>query len=354
MTKNTKSKGLTSLAALLTSPAAKERLENFSTTCNDGTRFFLSQMPNLRTIGKDGVDHINVSVENTNALGNIFSKMEPSTYTDRVLGLEVCSIGGWFNFLAVGGTNLKLLTDTNARRTLREGTVPKYQRLIDETPILIAWGLWQKINCNEDIRVILRDLSVPIDAYITRNGRQLRTRDMAVHALALTEIRKALREHRHPSLYKFMVQDAYKQIAALPAKARMDATIEYVRDLLAGVNADLSAASEGSQTADADVQAQAEEGSKKRRRRRNKVKRPVEHNVAIAEQATTEEAPAAPVMTSEQLDAAILAGQAGDVVVAGQQTPEKVELVVREGAVTTDPEPPAAQVMQTAVQAVTA
>ena len=157
-------------------------------------------LPSIDKIGQDGVDHINTSVEATNLLGKIFSMYHPMGFHEPITNRRCESLYHWNNFINDKGLNPKFLTissNSTNLKTARNEKLQVYQ------PLLLAWGLYQKVSQNNDLRQVMKEVAVPFDCYVTLETKT-RTRACRNYIAALQVAQRAIVRETYPQLWRLL------------------------------------------------------------------------------------------------------------------------------------------------------
>ena len=179
----------------------------------------------IEKIGQDGVDHINTSSEASHMLGKIFSLHHPMGFHDPITDRDVKSLYHWNNFISDASLNPRLLTSNNTKAYTRGDKLAAY------LPLLLAWGVYQKVTQNQDIMQVIKDIRVPFDCYITLETRT-RTHSCRSYIAALQIVQRAVLRATFPQLWRLLPPEDAHQVDGKSNEDRFKAVISIIYGLL--------------------------------------------------------------------------------------------------------------------------
>lgn len=179
----------------------------------------------IEKIGQDGVDHINTSSEASHMLGKIFSLHHPMGFRDPITDRDVKSLYHWNNFITDASLNPRLLTSNNTKAYVRGDKLAAY------LPLLLAWGVYQKVTQNLDILQVIKDIRVPFDCYITLETRT-RSYSCRAYIAALQIVQRAVQRSTFPQLWRLLPPEDAHQVDGKSNEDRFKAVISIIYGLL--------------------------------------------------------------------------------------------------------------------------
>ena len=220
--KNNQSKSVTKLLASSTGLDALMRLGEAMPKSRPSLNLNLRP---IEKIGQDGVDHINTSSEASHMLGKIFSLHHPMGFHDPITDRDVKSLYHWNNFISDASLNPRLLTSNNTKAYTRGDKLAAY------LPLLLAWGVYQKVTQNQDIMQVIKDIRVPFDCYITLETRT-RTHSCRSYIAALQIVQRAVLRATFPQLWRLLPPEDAHQVDGKSNEDRFKAVISIIYGLL--------------------------------------------------------------------------------------------------------------------------
>ena len=179
----------------------------------------------IEKIGQDGVDHINTSSEASHMLGKIFALHHPMGFHDPITDRDVKSLYHWNNFISDASLNPRLLTSNNTKAYVRGDKLAAY------LPLLLAWGVYQKVTQNLDILQVIKDIRVPFDCYITLETRT-RSYSCRAYIAALQIVQRAVQRSTFPQLWRLLPPEDAHQVDGKSNEDRFKAVIGIIYGLL--------------------------------------------------------------------------------------------------------------------------
>lgn len=188
-------------------------------------------LPNLYTIGGDGVDHININFDGETELGQSLHQNAMFRFVHTLFG-PFLTIEGFYRWLSskTGDDEFRTLNGIQSSRFAKQTDNHNY---VPNLRYFVMDATLQKINTYPELRAALVDSELPFDSYYYRfeivNGKRTATRLRYKNAPWVIEgmnaIRKALKNGVEPNLdfLKDDEQEYQKQIntalkATLPTK----------------------------------------------------------------------------------------------------------------------------------------
>lgn len=220
--KNNQSKSVTKLLASSTGLNALMRLGDAMPKSRPSLNLNLRP---IEKIGQDGVDHINTSSEASHMLGKIFSLHHPMGFHDPITDRDVKSLYHWNIFISDASLNPRLLTSNNTK------TYTRGDKLVAYLPLLLAWGVYQKVTQNQDIMQVIKDIRVPFDCYITLETRT-RTHSCRSYIAALQIVQRAVQRSTFPQLWRLLPPEDAHQVDGKSNEDRFKAVIGIIYGLL--------------------------------------------------------------------------------------------------------------------------
>lgn len=220
--KNNQSKSMSKLLASSTGLDALMRLGEAMPKSRPSLNLNLRP---IEKIGQDGVDHINTSSEASHMLGKIFALHHPMGFHDPITDRDVKSLYHWNNFISDASLNPRLLTSNNTKAYVRGDKLAAY------LPLLLAWGVYQKVTQNLDILQVIKDIRVPFDCYITLETRT-RSYSCRAYIAALQIVQRAVQRSTFPQLWRLLPPEDAHQVDGKSNEDRFKAVISIIYGLL--------------------------------------------------------------------------------------------------------------------------
>lgn len=172
---------------------------------------------NVKKLGQEGEDHINVSSRSTTDIGRIFSLEDNLPYNDSVLQCRVESLRVFAFFLRTGMKEPRLLVPHALPFGVKFDT-----NHAPNSYLLQAHALWEKLKNYNELQELLTSVSVPLDWYLfNENGERIRTATGTAYAAALMVIQKALRDGEAPDFTMFCPQNLHESLNAMSREDRL-------------------------------------------------------------------------------------------------------------------------------------
>ena len=158
----------------------------------------------IKELGEEGIDHINVNRYSKTTLGYLLSTSAKIDF--EVLGKKYNSIGNLIAFYKTHCTNEKIpmsITDNGQHFTNEDfNRFPQFKNLY----AIVCLGYWDIIKHNKELFNALEINDLPLDSYIEKKG--IRSRHMTTNILisVIKEAFNAVKDDREPNLNAFIFE----------------------------------------------------------------------------------------------------------------------------------------------------
>ena len=180
----------------------------------------------IRELGQEGVDHINVNRFSKSTLGYLLSTTAKLDFW--VLGHQYSSIGNLMAYYKSHCTNEEVTmagTDTMQAFTSEEyDRYPQFNNLY----AVVCLGYWAIIQNNPALLDALNINDIPFDSYVERKGVRTRHQASKILVRAIQEAHLAVKFGRDPQLNAFILDDTLRSLMSRSARESV-----YLEDLIA-------------------------------------------------------------------------------------------------------------------------